>query len=459
MMGVKKNMMKKGEIYPVKIEDIGHKGEGIGRIEGFTVFVDEGVPGDELEVRIEMVKKNYAIGKMTKIILSSKDRIKPICPIAEICGGCQIQHIDYPAQLQLKTNKVKANMQRIGKLDNVRIHETIGMNEPYQYRNKAQFPVGTMDGKAIVGFYKKGTHEIVNMSSCYIQHEVNDKIVHVMKEYIDKYQVSTYDEATGRGLIRHILTKIGFATKEIMVVLVTNGRVLPHKEELIQRLISEIPAVKSIVQNINNKKANTILGKECITLYGKDMIVDKIGDLKFNISPLSFFQVNPMQTKVLYEKALEYADLTGSETVYDIYCGIGTISLFLAKNAKKVYGIEIVEAAIEDAKENAKINHIQNVEFFAGAAEDIVPKLYAKELQADVVVVDPPRKGCDEKVLDTIVKMQPERVVYVSCNPSTLARDLKYLNERGYQTIEVQPVDMFPHTAHVECVVRIQKEN
>lgn len=450
-------MMKKGEIYPVKIEDIGHKGEGIGRIEGFTVFVDEGVPGDELEVRIEMVKKNYAIGKMTKIILPSKDRIKPICPIAEICGGCQIQHIDYPAQLQLKTNKVKANMQRIGKLDNVRIHETIGMNEPYQYRNKAQFPVGMMDGKAIVGFYKKRTHEIVNMSSCYIQHEVNDKIVHVMKEYIDKYQVSTYDEATGRGLIRHILTKIGFATKEIMVVLVTNGRVLPHKEELIQRLISEIPAVKSIVQNINNKKANTILGKECITLYGKDMIVDKIGDLKFNISPLSFFQVNPMQTKVLYEKALEYADLTGSETVYDIYCGIGTISLFLAKNAKKVYGIEIVEAAIEDAKENAKINHIQNVEFFAGAAEDIVPKLYAKELQADVVVIDPPRKGCDEKVLDTIVKMQPERVVYVSCNPSTLARDLKYLNERGYQTIEVQPVDMFPHTAHVECCVRIQR--
>ncbi|WZL72084.1 23S rRNA (uracil(1939)-C(5))-methyltransferase RlmD [Clostridiaceae bacterium 35-E11] len=452
-------MMKKGKIYPVKIEDIGHKGEGIGRVEGFTVFVDGGVPGDELEVRIETVKKNYAIGQMIKINLPSKDRIKPICPIAEVCGGCQIQHIDYQAQLQLKADKVKANILRIGKLNDVIVHETIGMAQPYQYRNKAQFPVGIIDGKAIVGFYKKGTHEIVNMNSCHIQHEVNDKIVNAIKKYIDNYQIATYDEATGKGLIRHIITKVGFATKEIMVVIVTNDGTLPHKEVLIDLLVEEVPSISSVVQNINTKKSNRILGKECVTLYGKDVIIDKIGDLKFNISPLSFFQVNPMQTKVLYEKALEYADLTGSENVYDIYCGIGTISLFLAKKAKRVYGIEIVEAAIEDAKENARINHIQNTEFFAGPAEDVVPKLYAKGVKADVVVIDPPRKGCDEKVLDTIVKMQPQRVVYVSCNPSTLARDLKYLDERGYKTVEVQPVDMFPHTAHVETVVRLQRQN
>ncbi|QXM06463.1 23S rRNA (uracil(1939)-C(5))-methyltransferase RlmD [Crassaminicella indica] len=452
------NGVKKDEVYLVKIDDLGHNGEGIGKIEGFTVFADGGVPGDIVKVKITIVKKNYAIGKIIKLEKPSPDRIKPICEVANICGGCQTQHIDYQAQLRLKTNKVKANIERIGKLENVIVHETLGMKNPYHYRNKAQFPVGTENNEAIIGFYKRKTHDIVDIKRCYIQKMINDKIIKIVKAYISQYKISTYDEKTGKGLIRHILTKIGFATGEIMVVFITNGRNLPHKDEIIRLLKTEIPEIKSIIQNINKQKTNRILGQECIILYGEDKIVDYIGDLKFHISPLSFFQVNPIQTKVLYEKALEYADLNGDETVFDIYCGIGTISLFLAQKAKQVYGIELVGAAIEDAKENARINGIENVDFYTGAAEEVVPKLYEKGIRADVVVVDPPRKGCDEKVLNTIVKMNPKRVVYVSCNPSTLARDLKYLDDKGYKTVEVQPVDMFPHTAHVECCVSLKRK-
>ncbi|MBB6215854.1 23S rRNA (uracil1939-C5)-methyltransferase [Anaerosolibacter carboniphilus] len=454
---MKNNIVEKNKIYEVHIDDIGHNGEGIGRIEGFTVFVQGGVPGDDLRVKIELVKKNYAVGKIIKLVAPSPSRIIPVCPIADTCGGCQTQHIDYKEQLRLKTNTVKANIERIGKLEGVLIHDTLGMEEPSRYRNKAQFPVGNLDNEVAIGFYKKGTHEIVNTSSCYIQHEVNDRIVEVLREYMERYKVSAFDEENGMGLIRHILTKVGFTTGEIMIVLITNRRKIPHQEELIQALISEVPEIKSIVQNINMKKTNRILGDECITLFGDDKIVDYIGSLKFHISALSFFQVNPMQTKVLYEKALEYAGLTGEETVFDVYCGIGTISLFLAQKAKKVYGIEIVDAAIEDAKENARINGVENAEFFVGKAEEVVPRLYKKGITADVVVVDPPRKGCEEEVLDTIVKMNPKRVVYVSCNPSTLARDLKYLDERGYRTVEVQPVDMFPHTTHCEAVVKIER--
>ena len=455
---MKNCVVEKNEIYKVHIEDIGHNGEGIGRINGFTVFVEGGVPGDDLRVRIELVKKNYAMGKLIELVTPSSNRITPICPIADTCGGCQTQHIEYTEQLRLKTNIVKANIERIGKLEGVLIHDALGMEAPSRYRNKAQFPVGNLDKQVAIGFYKKGTHEIVNTSSCYIQHEVNDRIVEVLRQYMEQYKVSAFDDATGVGLIRHILTKVGFTTGEIMVVLITNGRKIPHQQELIQALTREIPGIRSIVQNINMKKTNRILGDECITLFGEDKIVDYIGILKFHISALSFFQVNPMQTKVLYEKALEYAGLTGEETVFDVYCGIGTISLFLAQKAKKVYGIEIVDAAIEDAKENARINGIENTEFFVGKAEEVVPRLYKKGITADVVVVDPPRKGCEQEVLDTMVKMNPKRVVYVSCNPSTLARDLKYLDERGYKTVEVQPVDMFPHTTHVEVVVLIERK-
>ncbi|MEW9124946.1 MAG: 23S rRNA (uracil(1939)-C(5))-methyltransferase RlmD, partial [Thermotaleaceae bacterium] len=429
-----KNILKKNEKHLVTIEDIGHNGEGIGRIDGFTVFVEGGVPGDILSIKLQEVKKNYAVGKLVKVIQPSESRVKPVCPIAQVCGGCQIQHIDYAAQLRLKTNRVRSNIERIGKLQNVIIHDTLGMENPTHYRNKAQFPIGSEGEKPIIGFFKKGSHEIVNTESCHIQDKINDTILPIIKDYIVKEKVSTYDEKSGKGLLRHILTKVGFSTGEVMLVLVTNGRELPGKEQLIKELCTAIPGVKSIIQNINIKKGNQVLGRECITLYGADKIIDTIGDLKFCISPLSFFQVNPMQTEVLYGKALEYAGLTGEEMVFDIYCGIGTISLFLAKKAKHVYGVEVVESAIEDAQENAKINGVENVTFYTGEAETVVPKLYKQGIKADVVVVDPPRKGCDEKVLDTMIKMDPKRIVYVSCNPATLARDLRYLEDRGYRT-------------------------
>ncbi|SDL09908.1 23S rRNA (uracil(1939)-C(5))-methyltransferase RlmD [Natronincola ferrireducens] len=449
-------MLQKNSIYPIEIEDIGHSGEGIGRIEGFTVFVEGGIPGDQVRVKIKSLKKNYGEGRIIQMIKPSKDRINPICHLANTCGGCQIMHMDYSAQLDIKKKRVEQILERIGKI-NTTIHPTLGMENPYEYRNKAQFPVGMIKGKAILGFYKKGSHDIVDTNYCHIQSPINKDVVKTMREYIEKYKITVYDEKTRKGLIRHVVTKVGFATGEVMVVIITNGKDLPLKNQLIEMLQKNVKGLKSIVQNINDKSTNVIFGRETITLYGEDKIVDYIGDLKFHISAQSFFQVNPIQTKVLYEKALEYAELTGKENVFDIYCGIGTISLFLAQRAKKVIGVEVIETAIRDAEENADINNLDNTEFYVGKAEEVIPQLYAKGMKGDVVVVDPPRKGCDEKVLETIVTMKPERVVYVSCNPATLARDLAYLEEKGYKTVEVQPVDMFPHTAHVETVAKLSK--
>ncbi len=445
-------MVENNKVYEIKIDDMGHSGEGVGKIEGFTVFVEGGLPEDLLKIKITQVKKNYAIGKLLEVIAPAPSRIAAPCPIAHRCGGCQIMHMDYLAQLKIKEKRVAETIKRIGKLEPI-IHTTLGMEKPYEYRNKAQFPVGLVKGKALMGFYEKGSHQIVDTPYCHIQHPINVNIVNVIKDYITRYGVSVYDEKSGKGLIRHLVTKVGYTTGEVMVVLITNGKSLPHQQELIDALKENVQGLKSIIQNVNERNTNIIFGRETKTLYGADKIVDYIGDLKFNISAQSFFQVNPLQTKVLYDKALEYAGLRGEETVFDIYCGIGTISLFLAQKAKKVYGVEVVEEAIKDAKENAALNNLNNTEFYAGEAEVVVPKLYEKGIKADVVVVDPPRKGCEEIVLDTIANMQPERIVYVSCNPATLARDLAYLEEKGYRTVEVQPVDMFPHTAHVECVV------
>ena len=449
-------MVESNKVYEIKIDDMGHSGEGVGKIEGFTVFVEGGLPEDVLKIKIIQVKKTYAIGKLMEVISPAPGRISAPCPIAHRCGGCQIMHMDYGVQLKTKQRRVEETIRRIGKLDTV-IHPTLGMENPYEYRNKAQFPVGMMEGKAILGFYEKGSHQIVDTPYCHIQHPINVDIVNVLKDYIIKYGVSVYDEKSGKGLIRHLVTKVGYTTGEVMVVLITNGRNLPHQQELIELLKNNVQGIKSIIQNVNERNTNVIFGRETITLYGSDKIVDYIGDLKFNISAQSFFQVNPTQTKVLYEKALEYADLKGEETVFDIYCGIGTISLFLAQKAKKVYGVEVVEEAIKDAKENAALNSLTNTEFYVGEAEVVVPKLYDKGIRAEVVVVDPPRKGCETIVLDTIANMNPDRIVYVSCNPATLARDLAYLEEKGYRTVEVQPVDMFPHTAHVETVVLMSR--
>lgn len=451
-------MLSKNKEYVVDIVDIGQGGVGIGKYEGFTVFVEGGLIQDKVKVRISKSKKNYAVGDIVEILEKSPFRVDRICSDdLKDCGGCQIQELDYNKQLELKTNEVKQVISRIGKLENVEIHETIGMQSPCRYRNKAQFPIQNINGSTAIGFYKKKSHDVIPTDMCVIQHDINDKIIKIIKTYIQAYNVSIYNEMTHTGVLRHLVTKVGFTTNEVMVVLVANGTKLPHLNELASVLQENIPGFKTLVLNINKDKTNVILGKENKVIYGNGKINDYIGDLVFEISPLSFFQVNPVQTEVLYNKALEYAELKENDTVFDIYCGIGTISLFLAQKASKVYGIEIIEDAIKDAKINAKLNNLNNVEFYVGKAEEVVPKMYSEGKTANVVVVDPPRKGCDEKVLDTIVSMKPDRVVYVSCNPSTLARDLAYLDERGYKCVEIQPVDMFPHTMHVECCVLISR--
>ena len=451
-------MLSKNKEYIVYIVDIGQGGVGIGKYEGFTVFVDGGLVQDKIKVKITKSKKNYAVGDIVEIIEKSPFRVERKCSESlRQCGGCQIQELDYQKQLDVKTNEVKQVISRIGKLDDVIIHDTLGMEDPFRYRNKAQFPIQKKDNMPVIGFYKKKSHDLISTDECIIQHEVNDKIIKIIKTYIRAYNVSIYDEKTHKGLLRHLVTKVGFTTGEVMIVLVANGKKLPYLKELASVLKENIPGFKTLVVNVNTQKTNVILGKENIVAYGDGMIRDYIGELVFEISPLSFFQVNPLQTEVLYNKALEYANLGENDTVFDIYCGIGTISLFLAQKAKKVYGIEIVEDAIKDAKRNAKINNMDNVEFYVGKAEEVVPKMYKEGKRANVVVVDPPRKGCDEKVLDTIVSMEPDRVVYVSCNPSTLARDLAYLNERGYKCHEIQPVDMFPHSVHVENVAWLSR--
>ena len=452
-------MLSKNKEYVVDIVDIGQGGVGVGKYEGFTVFVEGGLLQDKVKVKINKSKKNYAVGDIVEIIEKSPFRVDRICSDElKDCGGCQIQELNYNKQLELKTNEVKQVVARIGKLENVDIHETMGMENPCRYRNKAQFPIQNIKGEPAIGFYKKKSHDVIPTDMCVIQHDINDKIIKIIKTYIQAYNISIYNENTHTGVLRHLVTKVGFTTNEVMVVLVANGTNLPHLNELASILEENIPGFKTLVLNVNKAKTNVILGKENKVIYGNGKINDYIGDLVFEISPLSFFQVNPIQTEVLYNKALEYAELKENDTVFDIYCGIGTISLFLAQKATKVYGIEIVEDAIKDAKINAKLNNLNNVEFYVGKAEEVVPKMYSEGKTANVVMVDPPRKGCDEKVLDTIVSMQPDRVVYVSCNPSTLARDLAYLDERGYKCVEIQPVDMFPHTMHVECVAKIVKK-
>lgn len=414
----------KNEDYQVLIEDMGNDGEGIGHVQGMTVFVKDAVVGDLAEVKIVKVKKNIAYGRLMKLITPSPYRVEPVCDKAKRCGGCTMQQVSYEQQLEYKWNKVKNCLQRIGKMENVEAimeKPAYGMNNPFHYRNKAQFPVGRdKNGNVVIGFYAGRSHDIIDTESCAIGAPVNDKIVAIVRSFIEDNHISTYDEETGRGLVRHILIRVGFTTKEIMVCLVTNGNKLPHSEILIDELV-KIDGMTSICLNVNMENTNRILGDKCITLWGQPYITDYIGDIKYQISPLSFYQVNPVQTNVLYNKALEYADLSGDETVWDMYCGIGTISLFLAQKAKKVYGVEIVPQAIDDARHNAEINGITNAEFFVGKAEEVVPDIYKKGgdgSHADIVVVDPPRKGCDQVLLDTLVHMAPERIVYVSCDPA-----------------------------------------
>lgn len=520
IVGLKKDMELE-----LTIEDMGVDGEGIGKAEGVALFVKDAVLGDLVRVKIMKMKKNYGYARLLEVLKPSPYRVEPKCAYHRQCGGCQIQAVDYAQQLKFKENKVRNNLKRIGgfwvdevadrKVAGERIAEggvikkgevekggvgkgkivvnpVIGMDKPYFYRNKAQFPIGTdKEGKIVTGFYASRSHNIIPNRKCYLGVEVNEKILDIVISFMEEYGISAYDEVTGKGLVRHVLIRFGFTTKEIMVCLVVNGRKLPYAEILAARL-GEVEGMTSITLNVNEKNTNVILGDEVILLWGQEYITDYIGGIRYQISPLSFYQVNPVQTEKLYGTALEYAGLTGKETVWDLYCGIGTISLFLAQKAKQVYGVEIVAPAIEDARNNARINGIENVEFFVGKAEEVLLEFYEKGLRSekgrtegrnkrteekglgdreqegdkvkreemlhpDVIVVDPPRKGCDEKCLETIVKMKPERVVYVSCDSATLARDLKFLCEWGYEVKKVQPVDMFPHTGHVETVVLMSK--
>jgi len=454
-----KSPVEKNGVYEVEIYNIGYKGKGVGRINNFTVFVPGAVPGDTVKTRIIRVKKSYAFGKLIEILKPSETRINPRCSVFERCGGCQLQHIDYDQQLVLKKKLVEDNLERIGKLKGIKIHDCIGMEYPWRYRNKAQFRVSEIGGKPVTGFYELMSYDIVDTPFCLIQHQASDAVTEIMRKYIERFDIPVYNQRTGKGLIRHVVTRIGFSTGEVMVIVVINGEDMPHLKELVEDITAGVPNVETIVLNVNRKKTNMVLGDKVKVIYGKGYIEDFLGELKFRISPLSFFQVNPVQTEVLYEKAVEYAGLSGKETVFDLYCGIGTISLFMAKRADRVYGVEVVKAAVEDARINADLNNINNVEFLNGRAQDVINDLYNKNILADVVVLDPPRKGCHKALLEVLVEKRPERIVYVSCNPSTLARDLKKLSEGGYEIKEIQPVDMFPHTAHVECVAALTRRN
>ncbi len=546
----------KNDMVRVTIEDIGTEGEGIGKIDGFTLFVKDAIVGDEVDARILKAKKNYAYARLEKVIKPSPFRVEPKCAYHRQCGGCQIQALSYEKQLEFKQSKVRNNLLRIGGFAPEVLDECmepiLGMDEPYYYRNKAQYPVGTnKEGKPITGFYAGRTHSIIANTDCFLGVPQNKEILEIILKYMEEKGVSAYDEESGKGCVRHVLIRTGFTSGEIMVCLVINGRAvksgkqvpagkkdndakgskgqvravgagigtfLPEQEVLLERLAA-VPGMTSVSASINTERTNVIMGKEIHTLWGEPTISDVIHvrdmsregypltgqELTFKISPLSFYQVNPVQTEKLYSLALEYAGLTGQETVWDLYCGIGTISLFLANKAKQVYGVEIVPQAIEDAKENAKRNGIENARFFVGKAEEVLPEYYEKlskclgggyddttdkkssasmsgncvvqnigthgayeptaslvqanMLHPDVIVVDPPRKGCDQACLDTMLKMQPNRIVYVSCDSATLARDVKILCEGGYELKRVRPVDQFGHTVHVETVCCLHRKH
>lgn len=450
---------RKNDIVTLDIEDCGVDGEGIGKADGFTVFVKDAVIGDRVTAKIMKAKKNYGYGRLMEILKPSPYRVEPKCAFARQCGGCQLQALSYEQQLAFKEKKVRGHLERIGGFTELPMEPIIGMDEPYHYRNKAQFPVGkNKEGRIITGFYAGRTHTIIENRDCALGVSQNKEVLDRVIAHMEAYGIEPYNEETGKGLVRHILIRYGFFTGEVMVCLVLNGSSIPQKETLIEHLL-EIPGMTSITINVNKKRSNVILGEEIRLLWGKPYITDKIGDISYQISPLSFFQVNPLQTGKLYSKALEYADLRGEETVWDLYCGIGTISLFLAQKAKFVRGVEIIPAAIENANDNARLNSIENVEFFVGKAEEVLPAEYKKNgIYADVIVVDPPRKGCEESLLATMIEMQPKRIVYVSCDSATLARDLKYLCERGYELRKVCPVDQFGGTVHVETVALLTRK-
>ena len=468
--------MNKNDLFDMEITDIGVDGEGIGHFEGITFFVKDACMGDVIRAKVTKLKKNYGYARVEEVLRPSAFRVTPRCPLYRKCGGCQIQVMDYKSQLGFKQQKVLDNLVRIGRFEQNEMERIllpiIGMENPYRYRNKAQFPVGyDKDGKIVFGFYASRSHTIIPVEDCYLGVEVNATILSLVKQWMEQYGIRPYDETSGKGLLRHVLIRVGFATDEIMVCLVINGRTLPHADALCESLAA-VSGMTSVSYNVNCKNTNKILGDETQCIWGQSYITDYIENFAFHISPQSFYQVNPVQTEKLYRTALDFAELTGEESVWDLYCGIGTISIFLSQKAGQVYGVEIIPQAIADARDNALRNHVENAQFFVGKAEEVLPAFYRGELMVngqcveadenmlhpDVIVVDPPRKGCDSACLDTMLAMAPSRIVYVSCDSATLARDLRILVDGGYHLMKVQAVDQFCHSTHVETVVLMSKK-
>ncbi len=456
------DIVRVNQILKLNITDMTVDGDGIGKTEnGYPLFIKGAVPGDIAMVRVTKANKTYGFGKTEKIVSPSPKRVEPKCPYFEKCGGCTLMHIDYTEQSKIKESHVLSNIKRIGGYDEGSyIYEGMADNENiYHYRNKAQFPVGIDNGVPVCGFFEKSSHKIVPTKTCLIQNEEINKAVSVVMSFLESNKISIYNEEKHSGIVRHICVRHGGDEKdELMVIIVTNSREKLPKSDELTRLLKEKVNLKSLVQNINTKNSNVVMGYENITLYGDDSIRAKIKGIEFIISPNSFFQVNYAQMEKLYQKAKDYALLTGEETVFDLYCGVGSISLFMADAAKKVIGIEIVDAAVENAKKNAALNKVNNAEFYCGDCTEITKELIAKGKSADVVIVDPPRKGCDENLLQLISDISPKRLVYVSCNSATLARDLKILKEKyGYIMTKCSLVDMFAHSGHCEVVAQLHK--
>jgi 23S rRNA (uracil1939-C5)-methyltransferase len=450
--------MEVGEIYEGIVVDINDKGQGVLKYQNMAVFLDGGLPGDKVTFKIKTLKKKYAIASIEEIVKKAKDRIDAPCKYFGQCGGCQIQNLEYSSQLNLKRKQVENTINRIGGLKDLKCDVIYGMENPYYYRNKVQMPIQKINGEIKIGFFKRGTHEVIDIDECIIQHKNNNNIIKGIKKWIEENNIKIYDEKSHKGNIRHLIIKMDFKTEKWLLIIVGRKRELVFKNELISILEANSNGFTGLIYNQNIEKSNVILGKKFEKIYGSEKLTMHLGSLKFKISAPAFFQVNTKQTEKLYERALKMADLDGSEIVYDLYCGTGSISLFLAKASKKVIGIEIIKEAIDDARENAKINDINNVEFYAGDVKEVFPKRYAKGDIADVVVIDPPRKGCNEKVIDTICEMEPKKVVYISCNPATLARDIKYFNLKGYKVELIELVDLFAHSVHIESVVKLVKK-
>ncbi len=448
--------IEKNKEYVVDIIDNGFQGEGIAKIDGLTIFIPNAIKGEKIKILIVKVLSSHAFGKIIEIIKPSKYRVESDCPTYKRCGGCSLRHVEYKETLKMKQNAVQSLVNKTLNTK-IQVQETEGMEYPYHYRNKAQYPVGlNKDGKPVMGVFANRTHEIIPIDTCYIQNEQTEEIAKFIFNFLVNNNISFYNEKTQKGLVRHIVTKIGIKTNEIMCIIVINGDSFPKENELVRDLKNKFPNIKSIIKNINTKNTNVILGKENINLFGNGYITDVLGNYKFKISPMSFYQVNPVQAEKLYNLGVKYAEITKNDIVFDLYCGIGTISLCMSKFAKKVYGVEIVEEAIEAAKENAKINNVENTEFIAGDVEKVLSNLIDnKKVISDIIMVDPPRRGLDNTSVENIKKVSPKKLVYISCNPATLMRDLAKLEDK-YEIKNIKPVDMFPYTSHVECVTVLE---